>query len=69
MPLHNFKAGRVTAPPQMPIAEVAALVDAARNHGRQTFAHASGTDGIEHVSNGDALGAFKMFPSVNVGYA
>ena len=48
----NFKAGRVTAPPQMPIAEVAALVEAARHHGRQTFAHASGTDGVENAIEG-----------------
>jgi imidazolonepropionase-like amidohydrolase len=48
----NFKAGRVTAPPQMPIAEVAALVDAAREHGRQTFAHASGSEGVEHAIEG-----------------
>jgi imidazolonepropionase-like amidohydrolase len=48
----NFNAGRVTAPPQMPISEVAALVDAARHHGRQTFAHASGADGVEHAIEG-----------------
>jgi imidazolonepropionase-like amidohydrolase len=48
----NFKAGRVTTPPQMPIEEVRAVVAAARNHGRQTFAHASGTDGVEHSIKG-----------------
>jgi imidazolonepropionase-like amidohydrolase len=48
----NFKVGRVTAPPQMPIVEVAALVDAAGKHGRQTFAHASGTDGVENAIEG-----------------
>jgi len=48
----NFKAGRVTAPPQMNTSEVAALVDAARQHGRQTFAHASGTEGIENAIEG-----------------
>jgi imidazolonepropionase-like amidohydrolase len=44
----NFKAGKVTTPPQMPPDEVAALVRAAQSHGRQTFAHASGTEGIEN---------------------
>ena len=48
----NFKAGRVTAPPQMDAAEVAALVEAARRHGRQTFAHASGTDGVKNAIEG-----------------
>lgn len=48
----NFKAGRVTAPPQMTTVEVAALVDAARMHGRQTFAHASGEKGVEHAIEG-----------------
>jgi imidazolonepropionase-like amidohydrolase len=48
----NFKAGRVTTPPQMPIAEVQALVKAARQHHRQTFAHASGTEGVEHSIEG-----------------
>ena len=32
--------------------EVAALVAAARRHGKQTFAHASGTDGIENSIEG-----------------
>jgi imidazolonepropionase-like amidohydrolase len=45
----NFKAGRVTAPPQMSSDEVAALVAAARRCLRQTFAHASGTEGIENA--------------------
>lgn len=48
----NFKAGRVTTPPQMPVEEVKALVAAARNHGRQTFAHASGAEGIENAIEG-----------------
>jgi imidazolonepropionase-like amidohydrolase len=48
----NFKEGRVTAPPQLPIAEVAALVEAARRHGRQTLAHASGADGVENAIEG-----------------
>jgi len=48
----NFKAGRVTAPPQMEPDEVKSLVDAARIHRRQTFAHASGTDGVENAIEG-----------------
>jgi len=48
----NFKEGRVTAPPQLITDDVAALVKAAGEHGRQTFAHASGTAGIEHAIAG-----------------
>ena len=48
----NFKEGRVTTPPQMPIEEVRALVAAAKTFGKQTFAHASGTDGVEHSIEG-----------------
>jgi imidazolonepropionase-like amidohydrolase len=48
----NFKEGKVTAPPQMPINEVKALVAAAKENGRQTFAHASGTEGVEHSIEG-----------------
>jgi len=48
----NFKVGQVTAAPQMTIEEVAALVAAAHDRGRQTFAHASGTDGIENAIEG-----------------
>jgi len=48
----NFKVGRVTAPPQMATREVAALVHAAKDHGRQTFAHASGTEGVENAIEG-----------------
>jgi imidazolonepropionase-like amidohydrolase len=44
----NFKAGQVIVPPQMPSSEVVALVRAAATHGRQTFAHASGTEGVEN---------------------
>ena len=36
----------------MPIEEVRELVDAAKQHGRQTFAHASGTDGVENSIEG-----------------
>ncbi len=48
----NFKKGLVTAAPQMDTAEVRAIVEAARSHGRQSFAHASGDDGIEHALEG-----------------
>ena len=48
----NFKVGQVTTAPQMSAAEVAALVNAATRHGKQTFAHASGTDGIENSIEG-----------------
>lgn len=48
----NFDAGRVTTKPQMPIAEVQSLVAAAQTHGRQTFAHASGADGVENSIEG-----------------
>ncbi|MAE64849.1 MAG: hypothetical protein CMJ18_11325 [Phycisphaeraceae bacterium] len=42
----NFKKGAVTTPPQMPVEEVQTLVAAAEAHDRQTFAHASGADGV-----------------------
>ena len=48
----NFKKGLVTAPPQMSAGEVREFVDAAQSHGRQSFAHASGTEGIENVIEG-----------------
>ena len=48
----NFMKGSVTAPPQMSAEEVRAFVEAARAHGRQSFAHASGTDGVENVIEG-----------------
>lgn len=48
----NFKVGRVTTPPQMSAEEVGELVSTAKQHGRQTFAHASGTDGIENSIEG-----------------
>jgi imidazolonepropionase-like amidohydrolase len=48
----NFKEGRVTVPPQMPIDEVKAFVEAAQSYGKQTFAHASGTEGVEHSIEG-----------------
>lgn len=43
----NFKKGAVTAKPQMTLEELRDLVLAAKRHGRQTFAHASGDEGIE----------------------
>lgn len=48
----NFKEGQVTTPPQMSIDEVRQLVEAAKAHGKQTFAHASGTPGVEHSIEG-----------------
>ena len=45
----NFKQGRVTAEPQFTTEEVAELVAAARAHGKQTFAHASGDIGIDRA--------------------
>ncbi len=48
----NFNKGAVTSPPQMPAEEVAALVAAAEQRGRQAFAHASGAEGIENVIEG-----------------
>lgn len=48
----NFKQGAVTTAPQMTVAEVSALVAAARRHGRQTFAHASGDAGVEVAIEG-----------------
>jgi imidazolonepropionase-like amidohydrolase len=50
----NFKQGAVSTAPQMNTAEVAALVAAAQSFGKQTFAHASGDVGIEHVVEGGA---------------
>jgi imidazolonepropionase-like amidohydrolase len=48
----NFKKGAVTAEPQMTTEEVRALVVAAKTHGRQAFAHASGDAGIERAIDG-----------------
>lgn len=48
----NFKAGRVTAPPQLSVEEVQSIVAAAQRHGRQTFAHASGAEGVENAIEG-----------------
>jgi len=48
----NFKVGQVTTPPQMPVEEVRQIVAAAQRHGRQTFAHASGSEGVENSIEG-----------------
>lgn len=45
----NFKKGAVTAPPQFSSGEITRLTTAAAAHGRQTMAHASGSDGIENA--------------------
>lgn len=45
----NFKQGAVTTEPQMTTEELRELVSAAKSHGRQTFAHASGDSGIERA--------------------
>ena len=48
----DFGAGRVTAAPQLTTEDVAELVAAAASFGRQTFAHASGDDGIAYAIAG-----------------
>ena len=48
----NFQAGKVTTLPQMSADEIKQLVAAARSHGKQTFAHASGADGIQNCIDG-----------------
>jgi imidazolonepropionase-like amidohydrolase len=48
----NFKAGRVTAPPQMSAEEVGQFVKSSAQRGRPTFAHATGTDGIQNCLDG-----------------
>ena len=48
----NFTVGQVPTPPQMSSEEVRELVAAAKSHGRQTFAHASGAEGVEHSIEG-----------------
>jgi imidazolonepropionase-like amidohydrolase len=44
----NFEKGAVTAKPQMPVEELTRAVAIARRHGRQTFAHCSGNDGVDN---------------------
>jgi imidazolonepropionase-like amidohydrolase len=48
----NFKSGTVTTEPQMTIVEIRELVAAAKSFDKQTFAHASGDDGIERTIDG-----------------
>lgn len=48
----NLKKGAVTSAPQMTEAEVREIVAAAASFDRQTFAHASGDDGIERALEG-----------------
>lgn len=48
----NFKQAAVTSEPQMTTEEVAAIVAAAKEFGRQTFAHASGDLGIDRAIDG-----------------
>jgi imidazolonepropionase-like amidohydrolase len=48
----NFKQAAVTSEPQMTADEIAQFVAAAKEFGRQTFAHASGDVGIERVIEG-----------------
>jgi imidazolonepropionase-like amidohydrolase len=48
----NFKKGAVTAEPQMTSQEIGEFVSATASFGKQTFAHASGDDGIERVIQG-----------------
>jgi imidazolonepropionase-like amidohydrolase len=48
----NFKAGQVTTPPQMSIEEVRAIAAEAKRFSKQTFAHASGAEGIENSIEG-----------------
>ncbi len=48
----NFKQAQVTTEPQMTTEEVTQLVAAAKAHSRQTFAHASGDQGIDRVIDG-----------------
>src|SRR5207302_3456086 len=48
----NFKKGAVTTEPPMTREEVAEIVTVAKSLGMQTFAHASGTAGIEVAIEG-----------------
>lgn len=49
----NLEEGRVTKEPQMTIQDIRDLVRAARSFGLETFAHATGSDGIENVIEGN----------------
>jgi len=48
----NFQTGTVTSAPQMTTDEITQLVNGAHAVGRQTFAHASGDEGIERAIEG-----------------
>jgi imidazolonepropionase-like amidohydrolase len=48
----NFKTGTVTTKPQMTTEEIHELSAAAKSFGKQSFAHASGDDGIERTIEG-----------------
>jgi imidazolonepropionase-like amidohydrolase len=48
----DFKAGAVTKEPQMTLEEVRTITNLAKKQGFQSFAHASGADGIENVIEG-----------------
>jgi imidazolonepropionase-like amidohydrolase len=48
----NFKLGRVSAKPQFTAEEILEFIAATKENGRQTFAHASGDDGIDLVLDG-----------------
>ena len=48
----DFKTGRVLKPPQMTASEVEKFTSAAKEFGKQTFAHATGDRGIENAVDG-----------------
>jgi len=48
----DFKSGAVTTDPQMTTEEIQELVSAAKSFDKQTFAHASGDNGIERTIDG-----------------
>lgn len=48
----DFRKGAVTGAPQMTVEEIREVVAAAQALGRQTFAHASGAEGIERAIEG-----------------
>jgi imidazolonepropionase-like amidohydrolase len=49
----DFTEGTVTKKPQMTGGEIFQIVHAAKTFGMQTFAHASGTDGVKNVIEGN----------------
>ena len=50
----NFKQGKVTKEPQMTTREIMELVETSKLYKKQTFAHASGDEGIDRVIDGGA---------------